>query len=163
MKRALIIAGVIIVLVGGGVWAYTRWRSRPAAQRGDPALATALAIRALEQGGDRRLSKDQIGQILPLLKVLRDTDPNDAEVSRALAGQVQGILTSEQRDALQRIREEARTRRQQSGQAVGPRRGPGPGGGPGVGPPGGPGSRAELRQRMLGRLIDYLEARLNSP
>jgi len=126
-------------------------------RRGDPALRVALAIVALERSQEHRLTREQAGKILPLLKVLRDTRAEDREVAEAIADQVQGVLTPEQRAALQKLREEARERVRRPG-------------GPGPGPPGrgqdGPGSdparRAEFRQRALDRAIRIVEARAKS-
>lgn len=169
MKRNLIIAGIVLVVAAVAVRAYVQFRPRPAAQRGDPAIAVAFSLGALERTSDHQLTKEQISALLPLLRVLRDTDPNDTEASRALAEQIRKTLTPEQIAALERMREEARAR-QQAGQgprpgSPGPGRGPGfgPGGGPSGGPGGGPGqptrSPAEIRQRVLTRVIALLESR----
>ena len=165
MKRALIIAGLILVLAAGGVLAYTRFKSPPAPARGDPAIAVGVALGALLRSETHRLTGEQIAAVLPLLRVLRDTDPNDVEASRALAEEITRVFTSEQRAELARLREQARARRRER-QAQGG--GPGAGGrrsGPGFAPggPGGPEaapgvrSRAELRRRLLDRLIRRLE------
>lgn len=163
MRRALIIAGAVILVLAAAVWAYVRFLPRPAPQRGDPVLATALALFALERTSDQQITKAQITTIVPLLRVLRDSDPNDAAVSKALVEQIRKTLTPEQVATLERMREQAHARRQQSGQGAGPPPGiRGPGGGP-FGPPGGTPSPTELRRRALNRLINYLESRLNSP
>lgn len=173
LKRPLVIAGILLLLAAGGVVAYTRLRPQPATARGDPALTVALAINTLERSGTYRLTDEQVAAVLPLLRVLRDADPNDVEASRALAQEIMRQLTPEQRAGLERIRETARQRRQeQGGQGPRARGGPGaggfrpggPGGPGGVGPGGGPGpvggrSRAEIRRRVLGRLIEVLEVR----
>lgn len=143
MKRTLVIAAVIVLALAAGALAYRQYRFRQAAPRGDPAVAVAVTIRALERSEKSRLSGDQVKAILPLLRVLRDTDPNDAEASRALAEQIRAQLTPEQLAALERMREEFR-RRRESGEVR----------------PGRPRSRAEARQRTLSRLIQRLEDRL---
>lgn len=172
MRRTLIVAGIILLIVAGGVFAYIRLRPQPATARADPALTVALAINTLERGGTYRLSDEQIAAVLPLLRVLRDTDPNDVEASRALAREIMSQLTAEQRAELDRVREQAQRRRQEQGGRR-PRRPGGPGagavgpGGPGVfgpGPGGAAGqaagrSRTEIRHRLLGRLIDALKNR----
>ena len=172
MKRVLIVVGLILVLAAGGILAYARFKSPPAPARGDPAIAAAVAVGALLRSETHRLTGEQIAAVLPLLRVLRDTDPNDAEASRALAEEITRVFTPEQRAELARLREEARARREeraaQGGAPGAARRRSGPGfvpGGPGVsGGPGGtpeaaPGvrSRAELRRRLLDRLIQRLE------
>ncbi len=178
MKRNVIIGIVVLVVAAAGAFVYFRQRARSTAQaQQDPALQIALALTALERSGTYALTTDQIKSVLPLLRVLRDTDPNDAEASRALAESIRKILTPEQTAALTQMRQEAQSRRQQGGGQgfQGPRRGPG---GPGVGPggPGGPGFgpggpagqnaqgraafRAQARQILLGRLIRHLESRL---
>ncbi|MGH2399215.1 MAG: hypothetical protein ACRDF6_05165, partial [bacterium] len=112
-----------------------------------------------------------IASILPLLRVLRDTDPNDAEVSRALAREITGLFTAEQRAEVERMRSEGRERREGQGGAPGQQRRGGPGvassdegpqaRAPGGGPrgPGGMRPRGEMRQRLLSRLIERLEDR----
>lgn len=168
MKRSLIIAGLVLVVAAGGVLAYAEFRPRPAPARGDPAIAVAVAVGALVRSETRRLSGAQVATVLPLLRVLRDTDPNDVEASRALAEEITRVFTAEQRAELARLREEAQVRREerqaQGGAPGSGRRRTGPGFGPGgAGGPGGPGgapgvrSRAELRRRLLDRLIRRLE------
>src|SRR3990170_326917 len=138
MKRVLIVVGLILVLAAGGVLAYARFKFPPAPARGDPAIAAAGAVGALLRSEIHRLSGEQIAAVLPLLRVLRDTDPNDAEASRALAEEITRVFTSEQRAELARLRDEARARREERAAQ---------GGGPG-GPGGTPGmrSRADLRR-----------------
>jgi len=160
--RVLLIGGMMAVLVVGGLLVYGRLRPRPASTRGDPAVLVALAITALERGG-QALSREQVSAVLPLLRVLRDTDPRDEEVSRALARQILEVLTAEQRREIQRLQRERR-RRQDGGAGQGPdeprgRGEPGRLGGlaarrPIVGP-----SAAEVRRRVLDRLIARLEQR----
>lgn len=180
MRRTLVIAGIVLLVAASAVVAYTRLRPQPAAARADPALTVALAIGTLERGGTYRLSDEQVAAVLPLLRVLRDTDPNDLEASRVLAREIMAQLTAAQRAELDRVREQAQRRRQEQG-GQRPRRPGRPGaggvgpGGPGTLGPGGPGalgpgpggapgqaggrSRAEIRQRLLGRLIEVLENR----
>lgn len=164
MKRPVIVAAIIVVLAAGGVLAYRQVRGRPVqAQRGDPALASATAIRFLERS-DYPLTVEQVRTVLPLMKVLRDTDPSDIEASRALAEQIRVVFTPAQRAELEQAREEALQRRQSGegrrSESDHPRsaRGFGPSG-RGQGGPGGF-NRAEFRQRMLSRLIQQLESRL---
>lgn len=149
MRRVLIVVGLILVLAAGGVLAYARLRPRPVPARADPASAAAGAVGALLRSDTHRLSGEQIAAVLPLLRVLRDTDPNDAEASSALAEEITRVFTSEQRAELARLRDEARPRREERAAQ---------GGGPG-GPGGTPGmrSRAELRRRLLDRLIRRME------
>lgn len=177
MKRSLIVV-LIIVLLAGGAFAYTRLRPRAStAQRADPALAIAVAIGALERSDEFQLTAKQTKVILPLLRVLRDTDPNEVEVSRALAEAIRRELTPDQLTELNRMRQEAGARRAQARGGQGQRQrvpgqvGPGgPGFGPGaagVVPEAGSArtganaaARAQIRQRLLSRLIERLEQRL---
>jgi len=164
VKRTAIIAIVVVTLAIGGVLAYRQFRGRPVqAQRGDPAVAAATAVRVLERS-EHPLTAEQVKTVLPMMRVLRDTDPNDVEASRALAEQIRVVFTPEQHAELAQAREEAFQRRQsREGRRPGADR---RGGAPGFGPPGrgqgGPGgfNRAEFRQRMLSRLIQQLESRL---
>ena len=157
MKRVLIVAGLILVFAAG-VLTYAQFRPRPAPARGDPAVAVAVAVGALLRSEAHRLSGEQVAAVLPLLRVLRDTDPNDLEASRALAEEITRTFTAEQRAELARLREEARTRREERQGQGGRPAAPGPGVGPGgAGAPPGVRSRAELRRRLLDRLIRRLE------
>jgi len=163
-SRTLIMASVIVFLAVGGVLAYRQFVRQPVqAQRGDPALATVTAIRVLERS-EHPLTTEQVRTILPMMKVLRDTDPNDVEASGALAEQIRVVFTREQHAELEQAREEAFERRQsREGRGPGTDRQRGP---RGFGPPGrgqgGPGgfNRAEFRERILSRLIQQLESRL---
>ncbi len=159
MRRPALVLVVLLALAG-----CSRGGAAPTqTQRGDPALRVALAVMALERSGEQPLSPDQARQVLPLLKVLRDTSPDDRQVSQAIADQILAILTPDQRAALERLREQAQERAQRRGQG----RPPGPGvGGPG---PGGPGSggaspdparRAEVRRRAVDRAIRVLESKV---
>ena len=162
MKRPVIVVAIILVLAVGGVLAYRQFRGRPVqGQRGDPAIAAVSAIRVLERS-EHPLTSEQVKTVLPMMKVLRDTDPNDVEASRALAEQIRVVFTREQHAELEQAREEAFQRRQsREGRGQGTDRGP-----RGFGPPsrgqGGPGgfNRAEFRERILSRLIQQLESRL---
>jgi hypothetical protein len=164
MKRPMIVAAIILVLAVGGVLAYRQFRGRPVqGQRADPAIAAASAIRVLERS-EHPLTTEQVKTVLPMMKVLRDTDPNDVEASRALAEQIRAAFTREQHAELEQAREEALERRQsREGRGPGTDRQRGP---RGFGPPGrgqaGPGgfNRAEFRERILSRLIQQLESRL---
>jgi hypothetical protein len=168
-KRVLIISAVTVALAAAAIFVYSRPRPNPVTARADPAVMVANAVGVLMRSETHALTGEQIASILPLLRVLRDTDPNDAEVSRALAREINSILTPEQRAEVERMREEARQRREESGSQRQRRAGPGfnpPGdGGSGVQPggvgrgPGGARSRGEIRQRLIGRLIERLEDR----
>ena len=123
-------------------------------RRGDPAIQVAFAIVALERSEEHRLTREQAGKILLLLKVLRDMSAEDREAAQAIADQIQGLLTPGQQAALRQVREETRERsRRPGGQGAGP-----PGRGQGGGGPD-PGRRAELRRRALDRAIRIVEAR----
>jgi len=142
------------------------------APRADSGVAIAAAVIALERSAQYQLTADQARQILPLLKVLRDTPVEDREGSRALAEQIRGLFTDEQRGALERLRTEAQERARQRRSGGPPGAAP-PGGPPGFGPPGaggpgfGPGGptpdparRAEFRRGALDRAIQILEPKV---
>lgn len=154
----LVIAGVILVLAAAGILAYSRPTPNPVAARADPAVMVANAVGVLMRSETHALTGEQIASILPLLRVLRDTDPNDMEVSRALAREISSMLTPEQRAEVERMREEARQRREAQGgqeqRRAGPRFNP-----PGDGGQAGARSRGEIRQRLLSRLLERLEDR----
>lgn len=135
----------------------------PTTPRGDPALRVAAAVLALGRGGEEPLSVEQARKILPLMKVLRDTSPEDRAASQALADEVLAILTPAQRAALERLREQAQDRAGQRGQPGGPPgSGPGdPGAGQGGAPPD-PSRRAEFRRRAIDRAIRLLETKASS-
>jgi hypothetical protein len=171
LNRKALVAVIIVVVVAVGAFAYFKLRPRATAQgQQDPALQVALALTALERSESHQLSDDQIRTVLPLLRVLRDTNPDNADVTRALVTSIRKVLTPEQLAALEQMRVEAQARRDQDGGPglQRPRRGPG---GPGQGlAPGGPGGapnpqtraafRAQARQAILSRLILRLENRL---
>src|SRR3989304_713365 len=154
MRHATLVVIALLSLAACGRGGATQ--TQP--ERGDPAVGAALAGLALEGGGGEGFSADQARQILPLLKVLRDTSPEDRQITQAIADQIFAILTPAQRAALDRLREQARDRLQRRRPGAGP---PAPGvGGPG---PGGlnpdPARRAEGRRRTLERAIRLLESR----
>src|SRR3990170_3802569 len=149
MRHATLVAIALLSLAACGRGGTAQTQS----QGGDPALRAALA-----GSGDQQLTGDQTRQILPLLKVLRDSSPEDRQVTQAIADQIFAIFTPAQRAALDRLREQARDRLQRRRPGAGP---PAPGvGGPG---PGGlnpdPARRAEVRRRTLERAIRVLESR----
>lgn len=158
MRRMALVLLALLVLAG-----CSRGGAAPTqTQRGDQAVRVALVVMALERSGEQPLTPDQARQILPLLKVLRDTSPDDRQVSQAIADQIFAILTPDQRAALERLREQAQERIRQRGQG-GP---PGPGvGGPGPGGPGpggaspDPARRAEFRRRTIDRALRVLESK----
>lgn len=168
-RRALTIAGVIVALAAVVIVAYSRPRPNPVTALADPAVMVANAVGILMRSDSHALTGEQIAAILPLLRVLRDTDPNDTEVSRALAREISSNLTPVQRAEVERMRGEARQRREAQGGQAQRRGGPGvdspegggqagaPGGTPRV--PGGARARGEIRQRLLSRLIARLEDR----
>jgi len=168
MLRVVIVAGVILISIAG-IIIYGRMSPRPVAARPDPAVLVATALTALERSDTHRLSEAQVSTILPLLRVLRDTDAADAEPSRALAQEIMNVLSPEQRAEVERMREEARRRQQErraAQGAPGDRQGDRPGPGGFGATPDGPGAggvntraRAQIRQRLLGRLIERLELR----
>src|SRR3990172_5686830 len=142
MRHATLVVIALLSLAACGRGGATQ--TQP--ERGDPAVGAALAVLALERSGDQQLTGDQARQILPLLKVLRDTSPEDRQVTQAIADQIFAILTPAQRAPRGRVRAQARRRLQRRRPGAGP---PAPGaGGPG---PGGlnpdPARRAEGRRR----------------
>ena len=147
---------LMTVLLAG---ACGRGPSAAPTRRGDPGVRVAAAVLALERSGEHRLSAQQARQILPLLKVLRDTRPEDREASQALADQVMATLTPAQRAASDRLREQAQERFAQRGQGGAPLGV----GGPGAGEPApgdaslDPARRAEFRRRALDRAIRLLQ------
>ncbi len=84
MRRTALVLLALLAFAGCG-----RGGAAPAqTQRGDPAVRVALAVLALERSGEQPLTPDQARQVLPLLKVLRDTSPDDRQVSQAIADQI---------------------------------------------------------------------------
>ncbi len=81
MRHATLVVIALLSLAACGRGGPAQTRS----QGGDPALRAALAVIALERSGDQQLTGDQTRQILPLLKVLRDTSPEDRRVAQAIA------------------------------------------------------------------------------
>jgi hypothetical protein len=167
MPWALTVAGVMLIGIAGIIM-YGRMSPRPVAARPDPAVLVAAALTALGRSDTYRLTDEQRDAVLPLLRVLRDTDAADVEPSGALAQEIMNVLSPEQRAEVERMREEARRRQAERRAAQGAPGGPqgdrpGPGGSGAT--PGGPGAgvntraRAQIRQRLLGRLIERLELR----
>lgn len=155
MPRAIIVLGVLLVGAAGILW-YVRMRPQPAAARIDPAVTVATALGVLERSEDHRLSAGQLNTMLPLLRVLRDLDPSEVEPARALARAILGVLTPEQRAEIQRVREEARSRREAGGTPQARRLGAA-GRPSAAGAPGALRVSGAARQRLLGRLIERLE------
>lgn len=157
MPKLLIVLGVIAVGMAG-IFSYLRFRPQPAAARVDPAVMVASALSVLERSEEHGLTDEQVEDVLPLLRVLRDLDPAEAEPARVLARSIMEVLTPEQRAEIERRRARAQARREPGG---GPpsraqRVGPGPSG---PQAPGGVRVRGAARQRLLGRLIERLETR----
>lgn len=151
-RAGLIVGTMLVILVVSGVGAYLWLRPSPRVQQGDPAVALAVAVAVLDQRPDTRLTPTQAEQMLPYLRVLRDTDVNDVEASRALIEQIRSMLTPEQLAAMRQLREQFRVQRPPDGTT--------PQGPPGLRPGGG--DRTGLRRQILGRLIDQLQTRVRS-
>ncbi|MGH2348853.1 MAG: hypothetical protein ACRDFT_05245 [bacterium] len=167
MNLRVLVAGIAVLVVALGAFAYVKLRPGSVQAQQDPALQIALALTALERSESHQLTEEQIKTVLPLLRVLRDTDPSNTEVSRALVVSIRKVLTPEQLAALEQMRQEAQARRDQDGGpgVQRPRRGPGGPGLPGVGPGAADPQarnalRAQARQALLARLIRRLENRL---
>jgi len=150
------ILGVIFVVLAVGLATYWRLRPSPPPLQGDPALALAVALVGLDRTPEGGLSPDQVKHMLPLLRVLRDIDPNDVAASRAMTEEIRNLLTPEQRAAIARRREEVQAQRQ-PGQA--PRGAAGGSRGP-LGPGVSGGDRAALRRQIFTLLIERLQSRL---
>lgn len=152
MRQAVLVLLAIVSLAAcsGGA-------AQTPSDRGDPALRVAVAVLALQRSGDQELTADQIKQILPLLKVLRDTSPDDHPAVQAIADQIVTLFTPAQRAALDRLRAQGPPQVQQRspGNPAGPRPGVG---GAGSGSTPDPTRRAEFRRRALDRAIRLLEA-----
>jgi len=169
MRRRLVVSGAVLAVLAVVLIGYLRIRPAPAGQQPDVAVSLAFSLRVLlTDDPNVALTNEQVKAILPLLRVLRDTDPADEAASRALAEEIRNRLTPEQRAAIARMREDAQAQRP-LGQA--PQFGPGGPSGPGgpgvLGRPGaiagagGPGStRADLRRQILTRLIERLQSRV---
>ena len=75
-RRWWLAAVVIAALAGGGYYYVAASGRARAAQQGPRAravgLGVILAIRTLERDSDTRLSRDQIGKVLPFVKALAD-------------------------------------------------------------------------------------------
>lgn len=140
----------VAVVAGAGYW-WTQRQAQAKRPRGDPAVATAQALVALQRapGLDAvRLTTQQIDTIIPLLRVLRDSDPNDREAVAAVVRDIRAVLTAEQIRALEGLRDRALQRVAGTRQAR--RRPPGGGENPGL-------TVAELRRRVIDRAIRVLE------
>lgn len=184
MKRRWIWIGIAVVLaavVGGGAYAYYARGRQASAQpqrARDPGVALILSIRVLERDPQTRLSRQQIQQVLPFIKALKDIPLSDAEAAAAIARAVRETFTQEQRAALEEARKRVLEQRGAQGLPAGGDRqgGVNPGGG-GFGPPGGGGAvagppgggagltdeeREQLRRRAFERMIRYLERRMRS-
>lgn len=156
MRRGLTVLGVMLVILGISLVAFSRLRPTPAQQQGDPAIAMAIGLAVLERNPEVALTPEQVRTMLPFLRVLRDIDPNDFDVSRALIERIRDLLTPEQRAAIARMREESQAQ-QRSGQFP-----PGSGSSRGsLGAGGQPAGRVELRRQVLSRLIERLQGQLS--
>jgi hypothetical protein len=178
-QRARWMAGVaaIVVLAGGGGLYYTRGRTGAPAQlqrARDPGFAVLLALRTLDRNPDTRLTKEQIQEILPFVKALKDVPASDADAAAAIARAVRDRFTPAQQAALEEARRQFQERqRGEAGSGGGDGGGPGgaPGGPPGAasgargGQPGGQISdeqRNQFRARAFERMIRTLERRMKS-
>lgn len=179
-------AAVTALAAAGALYVRARTPEAAPARARDPGLAVLLAIRVLEMQPDTRLTREQIAEILPFLKALKDVPPSDAEAAAVIARRIRQAFTLAQRAALEEARRRAAARgAAPDGPADGGRSAPGaPGGGapgsgvqgggaPGEGTPGegaagggfarGAGSeeqRARIRARLFERMIRYLERRM---
>lgn len=166
------IAALLIVVVGGGVYALRRAPGAQPAQRPrDPGLALILAIRTLERNPETRLSKEQIARALPFVKALKDVPPADAEAAAVIARAVRDTFTPQQIAALEEARRRFLERQRSQGVPAGSLPAGDAPGGEGAGPPRGLGAsggqggisdeqRAQLRARAFERMIRYLERRM---
>ncbi len=139
------IIGVALALAGA---VYFWLLPTLAPQQSDLAIALAAPLRALDRYPKFALTPEQVKSILPLLQVLRDTDPGDLGVSRSLVEEIHNLLTPEQRVESARIQEEVlrsrRTARGRAGRLRGSLR---------------QDDRNEFRQKVLTRLIQQLQTR----
>ncbi len=159
------VIGVALAAAGGGTYLT---RNRPQAQPPrprDPGMALILSIRVLEQNPETRLTREQVGRALPILKALKDVPPED-ESAAVMARSVTDSFTPAQRAALKEARQRFQERRPPQVGAEGgvPGLGLGAAGG-GERPPGGPGAiteeqRAQFRTRAFERMIRFLERRM---
>jgi hypothetical protein len=179
-RRWVLAAVAIAALAGAGYYAYTTYAGRPGAaqqaqRQRDAGLGVLLAIRTLERDSDTRLSREQIGRVLPFVKALKDVPTSDIEASLAIARAVRDIFTPQQQAALDAARREFQRRGATGTLDAGPGDAAGEGAGSrdGAGArgagraPGGAGGiteeqRAEFRTRTFERMIRYLERRMES-
>jgi hypothetical protein len=167
------VAAAAVVLAGAAYYVVLRPATPPQAQRlRDPAMGLLLSIRALESDPATQLSREQIAQILPFLKALKDIPASDTQAVEAIVQAVRDTFTPSQRAALdaarQRFQERQRAGGVQAGGGGGPEAGGGPPGGRfGAGGPGGPGAqgggeeqRQQFRSLAFDRMIRYLERRM---
>lgn len=198
MKRRWVGIGVGVAVVlaaaaGGGAYVYYARGRQASAQpqrAADPGFALVLSIRVLERDPETRLSREQIQQVLPFIKALKDVPLSDAEAAAVIARAVRETFTQEQRAALEEARRRALEQRRAQGVSApgegaagaipadsgGGSFGPPGAGGAGAGPPGGGGAvagppggagltdeeRAQFRRRAFERMIRYLERRIRS-
>jgi hypothetical protein len=176
----MLAAVAIAALAGAGYYAYTTYAGRPGAavqaqRQRDAGMGVLLAIRTLERDSNTRLSREQIGRVLPFVKALKDVPTSDVEASLAIARAVRDIFTPQQQAALDAARRQFQRRSATGTPDAGPADAAGEGAEPGGGArtsgagraPGGAGGiseeqRAELRTRMFERMIRYLERRMES-
>jgi hypothetical protein len=172
MKRRWLWIGLIagaVVLAAGGVY-YTRGQQTGATQARprDPWLTVLFAIRTLERSDDTRLSKEQIVQILPFVKALKDVPASD-DAGIVIARAIRDTFTPEQKAALEAARQQFQSRSQQPQGGPPGGLGGGEGGAPSAGPAGAGGpqgsggsdeQRAQFRSRAFERMIRYLERRM---
>ncbi len=148
MKRTWVAPGIILVALALAGAVYFWLLPTLAPQQSDLAIALAASLRALDRYPELALTPEQVKRIVPLLRVLRDTDPGDLGVTRALVEEIHNLLTPEQRAVSARIQEEVlrsrRTARGRSGRLRGSLR---------------QGDRNELRHKVLTRLIQQLQTR----
>jgi hypothetical protein len=159
------IAAIVIVLAAGGFY-YTHSQTPTAdpPRPRDAGLSVVLAIRTLERDEDTRLTKEQIRQILPFVKALKDVSSAD-EAGFIIAKAISDTFTPAQHAALEEARKRFAERQRQGGPP-----GAGGAGGEGTGGEGAGGAgggfaamtdeqRAQLRKRAFERVIRYLERR----
>ncbi|MBM3450290.1 MAG: hypothetical protein FJX78_04815 [Armatimonadetes bacterium] len=128
-------------------------------RRVDPGIRSAGAVIGLERTTDNRVRKDQAKRILPMMKVLRGMKMADREAGDAVALQIWGVFTQNQKDALLAMREARRRQFEQQRAAGGA---PGGAGGPATaGGPGGfdPARLVERRKQLMDQAVKILETR----
>ncbi len=148
MKRTWVVPGIIVVALALAGAVYFWFLPTLAPQQSDLAIALAASLRALDRHPEFALTPEQVKRIVPLLQVLRDTDPGDVGVTRSLVEEIRNLLTPEQRAESARIQEEVLRLRRSARGRVGKLRGSLR-----------QGDRHELRQKVLTRLIQQLQTR----